>query len=152
VSKQPTGSKKPKRKSAKVNAVVEPIELTEESKLILAALGEISPGTQASADFFNEKIPEGNPARVSRASVWNWANGVYRVDEKRLNVWKVIYPPEDTRHQVVLDILALREREAQAFAAHWVGGNTSKVKSQTSALSFDGSTLYHKNQKRNYKK
>jgi hypothetical protein len=85
--------KRTKKEQTGMNAVTEEIKVTDESQLIADVLGEISPGTQASADFFNEKLPEGNPARVSRISVWNWANGVYRIDQKRLHVWKVIYSP-----------------------------------------------------------
>ena len=116
-----------RKKRAKVNVIIDEVELTEEAKLIVSALGEISPGTQASADFFNEDLPEGHPARITRATVWSWANGQKRVDEKKLRVWKIIYPPGHKIHQLVLEIFAAREREAQEFAAHWVRSPYQKV-------------------------
>jgi hypothetical protein len=96
-------NRKTKHMLKDVTSIKEPIEAkaTEESKLIMDALGEISPGTQASADFFNADLPDGHPARESRISVWHWANGSKRIDEKKLRVWKVIYPPGDKRHQLV---------------------------------------------------
>ena len=126
-----TINKKPMKRErrAKVNAIIE-VELTEEAKLIVATLGDISPGTQASADFFNQDIPDGHPARISRQTVWSWANGEKRVAEEKLRVWKVIYPPGHKIHQLVLDIFAAREREAQVFAAHWVGSPYPKVKEE----------------------
>lgn len=128
------------RKRAKVTAISDEVKLTEEAKLIVAALGEISPGTQASADFFNQDLPEGHPARVSRTSVWYWANGSKRIDDNKLRVWKIIYPPGDKRHQLVLDIFALREKKAQEFLAHWIGSDYPKVK-EADLVEQDGKKL-----------
>jgi hypothetical protein len=147
MQKDITGRKKPmsKRKPAKVNAVVAEVEVTEdEAQLIADALGEISPGTQRSADFFNEKLPEGNPARVSRASVWNWANGVWRVDERRLKVWQFIHSPGDKRYDLALTILALRQREAENLGAHWVGEIPFKRASEDEIEEEDGKKLLKK--------
>lgn len=90
-----------------------------EIDLIKNALGEISPSSDDSAEFFNEGLPEKHPARVSRQTVWYWTTGGYRVKESTLRTWKA-FPPEDARHQLALRIFALREREAVSFEAHWV--------------------------------
>jgi hypothetical protein len=97
----------------------EPIEVkeTEESALIVAALGVFRPGTQSSADFFNQKLPLRHPARVSRQTVWNWANGVYKPSERVLMAWRIFYGHDDPRYALAVKLSQGREREA----AHWVG-------------------------------
>lgn len=93
------------------------IEIT----LIKDALGEMDPSSDKAAEFFNAELPDGNKARVSRQTVWNWIAGVYRVQESRLRTWKA-FSADDPRHKLATDIFALREREA-AFEAHcWIGG------------------------------
>lgn len=91
---------------------------TVESALIVAALGDIRPGTQSSANFFNLGLEESNPTRVSRQTVWNWANGTKCVSDARLRYWKLAFPATDARHQLALAIMAQREQVTQA---HWVG-------------------------------
>lgn len=103
--------------SQKLNDAV--IQETAESVLIVAALGDISAGTHASADFFNKSLPKEHPARISRQTVWHWANGSKRVSDARLRFWKAFFPNGDTRHALAIAIESYREREASV--AHWVG-------------------------------
>lgn len=95
----------------------QPIEIkeTEESALIAAALGNLR--AQSGADFFNENLPANHPARVTRQTVWNWLNGVYKPSDKILTAWRVFYKHDDARYQLAVKVSALRERAA----AHWVG-------------------------------
>jgi hypothetical protein len=88
----------------------EPIEITEtrESALIVTALGDIRPGTHASAEFFNKDLQEGSPARVSRQTVWNWANGSKCVSDARVRYWKLAFPETDIRHQLAVSIMSYR--------------------------------------------
>ena len=98
------------------------IQETAESVLIVAALGDISAGTQASADYFNESLPENHPARVSRQTVWHWANGSKRVSDARLRVWTHFYPDGDDRKLLAISLSAYREREvALPIVAHVIG-------------------------------
>lgn len=93
------------------------IKETEESALIVRALGNIKPGTQSSADFFNARLPLTHPARVSRQTVWNWAWGMYKPRETVLRAWRVFYGVEDARYQLAAQLEKLRADKE----AHWVG-------------------------------
>lgn len=99
-----------------------PLEMTEtqESYLVVAALGDISAGTQASADFFNNGLEKKHPARVSRQTVWSWGNGLKRVSDTRLRFWRQVFPATDPRHALALALAELREKEAALTNAHWV--------------------------------
>ncbi len=98
------------------------IQETAESVLIVAALGDISAGTEASADFFNKGFPEKHPARVSRQTVWHWANGSKRVSDYRLRFWMHYYPDDDDRKLLAISILAYRDREVMSpISAHVIG-------------------------------
>lgn len=88
------------------------IQETQESDLIVAALGDLSAGTQASADYFNDGLPEKHPARVSRQTVWSWANGSKRVSDARLRFWKLFFEAKDARHALAISIVNFREKEA----------------------------------------
>lgn len=107
-----------------------PLEMTEthESYLIVAALGDISAGTQASADLFNNGLNEKHPWRVSRQTVWSWGNGSKRVSDSRLRFWKHAFPIEDPRHQLAVAIVEFREKEAATTNAHWVAPVPAPVK------------------------
>jgi hypothetical protein len=98
----------------------EPIEITEtrESALIVAALGDIRAGTHASAEFFNQDLQEDSPARVSRQTVWHWANGSKCVSDARVRYWKLAFAETDVRHQLAVAILKVRESQ---ISAHWIG-------------------------------
>jgi hypothetical protein len=118
-----------------VNTPLE-IKETEETKLIVTALGEIAPGTQASADFFNAGLVKEHLFHVSRVSVWNWCNGSYRISDKRLRFWRAMFTPGDVRHDLAVKLLDLR---AQAEAVHWLG---KPVSDEGEALSVvDGKKL-----------
>lgn len=92
-----------------INKLLE-IQETDESKLIMAALGDLSAGTQASADFFNEGLPE--EIRVSRQAVWSWANGSMKVSDLRLRIWSQRLPKGDKRRELSIAITKIREQEA----------------------------------------
>lgn len=92
---------------------------TRESYLIAAALGEISAGSQASADFFNNGLGDKHPARVSRQTVWSWGNGSKRVSDNRVRFWK-LFPAHDPRYKLAMAIGEFRENEIAEVEAHWV--------------------------------
>ncbi len=107
-----------------LTGINKPIEIqeTHESYLIVAALGDISAGTHASAEFFNQGLPEGHIARVSRQTVWHWANGSKRVSDARLRFWKHFFLKADQRHVLAVSIAEHRELEvADIPTAHVIG-------------------------------
>lgn len=110
---------------------------THESYLIAAALGEISAGTQASADFFNNGLKDDHPARVSRQTVWSWGNGSKRVSDSRLRFWKLAFPAEDPRHQLAVAIGEFREKETAELDAHWVTPAPVPVKKRRQRIGRD---------------
>lgn len=110
-----------------VNELLEITE-TQESYLIAEALGDISAGTQASADFFNNGLEEKHPARVSRQTVWSWGNGSKRVSDTRLRFWRMAFPKKDPRHTLAVALAELREKETELTNAHWVAPAQAPVK------------------------
>lgn len=80
-------------------------ELTE-AELIIAVRGELS--FRAFEAYLNEKIPMGAPGKTTFASAWNWVNEVHPVNSACLWAWATYYPKDDPRHQLSIDILALR--------------------------------------------
>ncbi len=108
------------------------IEITEtrEAALIVAALGDIRAGTHASAEFFNKDLQEDSPARVSRQTVWHWANDSKCVSDARVRYWKLAFAETDTRHQLAVALLKVREGQ---ISAHWIGEPTSLRQAQNNA-------------------
>lgn len=90
----------------------EKIDALREANLFLKTLGTISPGTQASADFFNDGISANHPIRVSRQSVWLWARGITRISDARLRIWKRLFSTTDPRYQLAIEIQQYREAAA----------------------------------------
>lgn len=70
------------------------------------------------AAYLNESIPQGAPGRITSSSIWQWEHEVYFVGPSTLWAWKTHYPENDPRHQLALDIQALRQRrEAEVPAS-----------------------------------
>ena len=58
--------------------------------------------------YLNEKIPAGMPGITTFASVWNWEREIHPVTDACLMAWMQFYPEDDPRHQLAVDIFALR--------------------------------------------
>lgn len=113
------------------NKLLEVIE-TQETALITGSLGDISAGTQASADFFNNGLDKKHPARVSRQTVWSWGNGSKRVSDTRLRFWRMAFPKTDPRHTLAVALAELREKETELTNAHWVASAPAPVRNRKS--------------------
>lgn len=69
------------------------------------------------AAYLNDGIPQGAPGRIAFASVWQWENEIHFVGPASLWAWKTHYPEGDPRHQLALDITALRHKYEPEFSA-----------------------------------
>lgn len=69
------------------------------------------------AVYLNEKIPTGAPGTTTHQSPWNWENDIHPVNNASLWAWKQYYPEGDPRHQLALDIRALRHKYEPEFSA-----------------------------------
>ena len=69
-------------------------------------------------DYLNQNIPAGMSGRTTHQSVWNWEYDIHPVTDGCLMAWRDVYSPKDARHQLAVDIVALRK---ESFRAHWVG-------------------------------
>lgn len=67
--------------------------------------------------YMNENIPAGTPGATTFQSAWNWVNDVHPVKNASIWAWKQYYPEGDPRHQLALDITALRHKYEPAFSA-----------------------------------
>lgn len=90
-------------------------ELTE-AELVRALRGE-NRSFRAFEAYLNENIPAGTPGTTTFMSAWNWINDVHPVNNASLWAWKQYYPEGDPRHQLALDITALRHKYEPEFSA-----------------------------------
>ena len=88
-------------------------ELTE-SELVRNLRGDRS--FRAFEAYLNEQIPQGAPGTTTFQSAWNWVNDIHPVNKASIWAWKQYYPEGDPRHQLALDILALRHKGEQEFS------------------------------------
>jgi hypothetical protein len=95
------------------NGLPENYKSTEWQLIVTIVVKKINAGTQASADFFNNGLPDYHSARVSRQTVWKWANGLVRISDARLRVWKCSVRIDDTRHILAITIQRYRETVAE---------------------------------------
>lgn len=83
--------------------------------MVKALRGERS--FRAFETYLNEKIPAGTPGATTFQSAWNWVNDVHPVNNASLWAWKQYYEESDPRHQLALDIRALRMKYEPEFSA-----------------------------------
>lgn len=68
------------------------------------------------AGYLNERIPAGMPGLIGFQSVWNWENGVHPITGECLMAWMAFYPKKDLRHQLALDVIAMRMNDAEEYS------------------------------------
>lgn len=67
-------------------------------------------------NYLNENIPDGMPGRTTFQSAWNWQNNVNPVNGECVMAWLAFYPNEDPRHQLAIDIIALRMHDKPEYS------------------------------------
>lgn len=65
--------------------------------------------------YLNERIPTGAPGATTHQSPWNWENDIHPVNNASIWAWKTYYSEGDPRHQLALDITALRHKYEPEF-------------------------------------
>lgn len=100
-----------------------------EDDVVSDAIGERT--FQASADWFNERLPE--KFQITRMSVYNWCVGAHQADHQFLNALIVFYQDvEDERRRMAETLLEMRREKMRK--SHVVGATDEDGKKLLKAV------------------